>query len=398
MDRPLIKENAGGTVLLAIAFLGFISLGLPDAVGGVAWPSVREWFGLRQSGLGMVFVALGCGYFLSSFFGGRLTVAMGLGTLLTTSSLLVALAMFGSGAAPYWWVFVACAVVWGLGSGAIDAGLNAFVASHFSARNVSWLHACYSLGATLGPLVMTAAIVKAGSWKLGYGIVGAVMLTMSVLFLVTRGRWANHAEGAAAEIPPPASMRSVLRQPIVMLHVVIFFLYTGLEATVGQWSYTLLTEARGVGAERAGIWVAVYFGAIGVGRVLLGVVADRIGLDRLIRLSTVTALAGALLFAFAPVMLLAQSGLPVMGLGLAAIFPLLMTRTPQRLGHAMAAHAVGFQVSAAMLGAATMPGLAGLLVERLGLEVAARIAVVLASLLFVMHEALLVRSRRANDR
>src|SRR5687767_3900869 len=158
-------------LMLAIAYLGFISLGLPDPVAGVAWPSVREGFGLSQSSFGLVFICLGCGYCASGFFGGQLTQWLGLGNLLWFSSALVALAMFGSSVAPVWAVYVA--VIWGLGSGGIDAGLNAYVSNHFSARHVNWLHACYSLGATLGPLLMTAVMIRAG-WRAGYALVGGV--------------------------------------------------------------------------------------------------------------------------------------------------------------------------------------------------------------------------------
>lgn len=375
-------------IVLIIAYLGFISLGLPDAITGIAWPSVRERFELSQSNLGLVSLTMGCGYFLSSFFGGRLTHLLGLGTLLTASSLAVAVAMFGDATAPAWWIFIACGVLWGLGSGAIDAGLNAFVASHFSAKHVSWLHACYSLGATTGPLVMTATLAQLGSWRAGYAIVGAVMFAMSGGFLLTRGRWSDHSQDSPTDVPLPAEMLTVLRSPIVVAQVVIFYLYTGLECTIGNWTYTLLTEVRGMRPEPAGIWVAAYFGAIGIGRVLIGVVADRIGLDRLVRLSILAAIAGACLFAFAPTVSLSLIGLPILGMGLASIFPTLMTRTPQRLGAAFAAHAVGFQVSAAMLGAATLPALTGLLVERLSLEAAAWLGVILTLLMLAMHELL----------
>jgi len=376
-------------LLLAIAYLGFVSLGMPDTVAGVAWPSVRDTFTLPQSGFGLVFIALGCGYCASGFFGGRLTLVLGVGTLLTVSSALVVVAMFGSALAPVWPLFVACAVVWGLGSGAIDAGLNAYVSTHFSARHVNWLHACYSLGATLGPLLMTAMLVRAGSWRLGYALVGAVILVMTATFFVTRRGWGEPPRSAAGEVGTPASMGAALGDLLVWLQIVVFFLYVGLEFTVGQWSFTLLTESRGVGADLAGVLAGGYFGAIGVGRVLFGAVADWVGLDRLVRFSTLAALAGATLFAFGSPVEVGYVALAVIGLGLAPVFPCMMARTAQRLGTEFSTHAVGFQVSAGMLGAAVVPGLAGLMVEGMGLEVVAQFAVVLAALLYVTHELLL---------
>src|SRR5687768_12485585 len=206
-----------GVLLLAIAYLGFVSLGLPDAMAGVAWPSVRDTFRQPQSGFGLVFIALGCGYCLSSFFGGRLTVALGVGRLLTVSSLLVALAMFGSGLAPLWPLFVGWAIVWGLGSGAIDAGLNGYVSTHFSARHVNWLHACYSLGATLGPLLMTATLVWVGSWRLGYSLIGGIVLALTATFLVTRRWWDEGPTSVESDSKPAVDLRTALQEPLVWI-------------------------------------------------------------------------------------------------------------------------------------------------------------------------------------
>lgn len=384
-------------LLLAIAYLGFISLGFPDPVAGVAWPSVRQAFSLHQSGFGLVFIALGCGYCASGFFGGKLTTILGLGNLLWISSGLVAVAMLGSGVAPAWPLFVACGVIWGLGSGGIDAGLNAYVSTHFSARHMNWLHACYSVGATLGPLLMTAVLVRGGSWRLGYELVGGILLAMAVLFFITRERWNDSPRVAEGHVEQPVSMTAALQEPMVWLQIVIFFLYVGLEFTVGQWSFTVLTESRGVRPDIAGTLAGSYYGAIGVGRVLSGVIASRVGLDRLLRAAMLLVLVGVLLFAFGKPVEVGSAGLVIIGLGLAPIFPCLMTMTPVRLGAGIATHAVGFQVSSGMLGAALVPGLAGLFAEKLGLEVVAQFAMTLATLLFVTHELLLfIAARRRN--
>lgn len=375
-------------LLLVIAYLGFISLGLPDPVAGVAWPSMRGTFGLQQSSFGLVFIGLGCGYCLSGFFGGKLTHFLGLGNLLWVSSALVAVAMLGSGLAPAWSVIVACAVIWGLGSGGIDAGLNAFVGHHYSAKHMNWLHSCYSLGATLGPLLMTTMLVQTGSWRAGYHFVGGLLALMTILFTVTRRQWDDPGETAAEGPVQAVGMRTVLREPLVWMQVVLFFLYVGLEFTVGQWCFTVLTESRGLGADVAGMLAGGYYFAIGVGRVGAGFIAERLGLDRLVRYSIATALLGVALFAFGPTMI-SSAGLIIIGLGLAAIFPSLMSRTPQRLEPGYATHAVGFQVSAGMLGAALVPGAAGLAVEAGGLGAVGKVSVILALLLCATHEVLL---------
>jgi fucose permease len=384
-------------LLLLIAYIGFISLGLPDTLIGVAWPSVRDHFHVQQSAIAFIFLGAGCSYFLSSFFTGRLLHVFGIGMLLATSSTLVALSGFGFGLAPLWALFAACSLLHGLGSGAIDAGLNHYAAHHFSAKHMNWLHACYSLGATMGPLIMTGVIAWHGSWRLGYLTVATILLSLALLFAATRRRWdapgEETSEGEKQE-PAAASMAETLRDRTVWLQVMLFFVYTGLEVTVGQWSFTVLTESRGIPTETAGFWVTVYWGSIGVGRILFGFIVDRLGIDRLIRWSLLTSLAGTTLFAANLSPVVSALSLALAGLGLAAIFPCMMTRTPQRLGKAIAAHAIGFQVSAAMLGAAALPSLSGVLAQRVGLHAVAGAAVGMATVLFLLHESLLLRDRR----
>ena len=384
-----------GPLLLIIAYLGFISLGLPDAIVGVAWPSVRHDFALSQKHLGLVFVSLASGYCVSSFLGGRLSQRMGIGTLLTVSSLFVFVAMCGFALAPTWPLFALCGVVWGLGSGGIDGGLNAYASHHFSTRHVNWLHACYSIGATLGPLIMTAMLVNTGSWRLGYASVGGVLFVMSVLFVATRSRWNDGPQQTAEKTVAHASIREALREPIIWFSLISFFLYTGLEFTIGQWSYSVLTESRHVKPGLAGILVGVYFGAIGAGRILFGAIADRIGVDRLVRFAMLGALLGTILFAWGRPVELGYFGLALTGLGLAPVFPCLIVRTPQRLRADLATMAIGFQVSAAMVGVVAIPGLTGVGVQFGGLEVVAIVAVVAAALMCATHECLLRRTPQA---
>lgn len=380
-----------GPLLIALAYIGFVSLGLPDAVIGVAWPSVRDRFQLPQDAVGLVFAASGLGYFVTSFFSGRLTHALGLGLLLAASTGLVAAAMFGFAVAPLWVLFVGCAVVHGLGSGAIDAGLNGYAAHALSARHMNWLHACYCFGAMLGPVLMTSVLTSGRHYSTGYTIVGGVMLSLAVVFLATRPRWGQAAAQAVTDAPTVATLEA-LRHPAVLTQAALFFLYTGLEMTLSQWAFTVLTESRGVAVRPAGLAVGVYWGSIGVGRVVFGVYAERIGIDRLLRYCLLAATAGAALFAVAASVETAFAGLALAGFGLAPVFPCLMTRTPQRLGAGLSAHAVGFQVGAAMIGAAAVPGVLGMIARGAGLEAVPVGAAALAGLVWLLHEGLVWRA------
>lgn len=381
-------------LLLVICYIGFISLGLPDTLIGVAWPSVRQTFGLRQSDVSWIFFGSGSSYFLSSFFAGRLLKAFNVGVLLAISCSLVALADFNFSFARVWPLFALGAILHGLGSGAIDAGLNHYVANHFSARHMNWLHACYSLGAMLAPLIMTAAIARWNSWRLGYLVAAVVLLSLSLLFLFTKRQWDDRAESSAGvETPGHSTIAETLRVPRVWLHILLFFVYTGLEVALGQWSFTVLTEGRGIDREVAGVWVAIYWGSIFGGRVILGFIVDRMGIDRLIRLSIVTTIAGTVLFVWNPFHLASPIALGLAGFGLASIFPCLMTRTPQRFGKARAAHAIGFQVGAAMLGAAILPSVTGFIAEQRGIHWVPATILLISVMMALLHETVLFASR-----
>ena len=388
------------TTLLAVAFVAFVSLGLPDAVLGVAWPSIRDTFKLPISQLGVLLATMMAGYLVSSFGSGGMVAGLGVGRLLLWSSILIVLSLAGYATAPAWWVMLACGVLAGLGAGAIDAGINAYAAHHFSPRVVNWLHACYGVGAMLGPLLMTGFIAGGLPWRWGYAVIGAILAAMAVCFFVTRKLWEDDgdtasgeaAEKADADALTPAGMLQALGRPITWAGIVLFFVYTGLEVTAGQWAYSLFTEARGVTPAVAGVWVGIYWGSLTAGRVFFGAAAARVPAPVLLRLAMASAPLAAGLLWWNAAGITGFVGLALLGFTLAPIFPLLISLTPARVGRAYAAQAVGFQVSAAYLGAAALPGLAGVLARRAGLEVIGPVLVVAAVVLLVLHEVVLRRT------
>lgn len=373
--------------LLALTFISFVSLGLPDAVIGVAWPSVRDTFHRRQEAIAVVLVVSGLAYLLSSFFAGRLMHVLGIGLVLAASTGLVATAMFGFGFAPIWLAFLFCAMLHGLGSGAIDSGLNGYAAHHMSARQMNWMHACYCFGALIGPVLMSNVLAHGRHYSVGYSVMGATMLTLSVMFLLTCRSWGTTSP-AEEKQRPPLSARTALQRPVVWLQMAVFFLYTGLEVTFSQWTYTVLTESRHIRPETAGLAVGVYWGCIGTGRIISGFIADRVGVDRLLRLCLLIAATGAVLVAARLPLEFTFLGLSMIGLGLAPVFPCLMSRSPQRLGTGISSHAIGFQVGSAMIGAAAIPGTLGLLTRWGGLEAIPLGAATLLAVLNLLHEKL----------
>jgi fucose permease len=374
---------------LVIAFVAFASLGVPDGVLGVAWPSICRAFDLPVSQLGALLAAAMVGYLASSFGSGWLVARIGVGRLLAGSSALMVASSLGYALAPAWPVMVLSGVLAGLGAGAIDAGINGFAAARFPPRLVNWLHASYGVGAMLGPLLMTGILGAGLSWRWGYGAVGALLAALAVCFALTRDSWraGEPAAGAAArrEGAPPAGTLETLRRPAVWLNVALFFVYTGLETTAGQWTYSLFTISRGVEPALAGAAVALYWGGLTAGRLVAGAATRRFAVPALLRAATLGAPAAALLIWLDPGWRLGALGLALVGFCLAPIFPLLIAETPRRLGPRYATQAIGFQIAAAYLGAAAIPGLAGVLAHRLGLEVIGPFLVAVAVALRLLH-------------
>ncbi|HLF82806.1 MAG TPA: MFS transporter [Blastocatellia bacterium] len=284
----MTQRRKSAVVLIGLAYLAFVSLGLPDGLIGVAWPSIRVYFNLPLDALGSLLVMFTIGYLVSSFSSGWLLSVMSVGALLALSCLATAVSLIGYAIAPAWLMIVLLAVVLGLGAGAIDAGLNTFAATQFSARMVNWLHACYGAGAAAGPVIMTSVLAADHPWQRGYAVVGAWQLALAFCFLVTRRWWPVVSTKAAAPTVKVtrASNINTLKLPAVWLSVAVFFVYTGIEAAAGTWAYSLFTEARGVSMMTAGVWVSTVgfqIAAAVLGQSLLpaliGLMARRLGLE-----------------------------------------------------------------------------------------------------------------------
>ncbi|QAT85421.1 major facilitator superfamily protein [Corallococcus coralloides] len=375
--------------LLTLAYLAFVSLGLPDAVLGVAWPSLRDTFGLSQAAMGAILGTAAVAYFTSGLLAGRLMRALNLGLLLALSTGSVALGLTGYATVPLFVLFLAAACFIGFGSGAIDSALNNYAAQNFGPKHMAWLHAAYSVGAAMGPVLMTALLARGAGWRTGYAVLAGVLGTLALTFLLMRRLW-DAPVGAPGEEPRveviTSSAMEAVRRPRVWLQIFTFFFYTGVEVTAGQWSFTVLTEGRGLHTAAAGTCVSIYWGSLLVGRVLSGFVVEHLRPVRMLHGSTALAVVGAALFAIPAVP--PALGLALLGLALAPIFPALMSETPRRVGLDVSAHAVGFQVSAATTGVAALPSLAGIIAERWGLQFIAPYMLGVAVVLALLHGVL----------
>ncbi len=383
--------------LIALAFLAYVSLGLPDAVPGVAWPAVRRELDQPLGALGLLLMTSMVGYFASSFGSGWLVARLGVGGVLAGSGALIVIGMLGYAAAPAWDVMVGFAVFAGLGAGAIDAALNVYAARHFSPRMMVWLHGCWGVGALLGPVIMTAAIGSAsGGWRTGYTILAAIIGAITAGVVLTRRQWdAPVARADAAPEVAPVSLGAALRRPAVLLNALSFFVYTGLEMSIGAWCTSLLRESRGASEDAAGHAAALYWGSVMVGRFAMGGLTARVSPDRILRVVTLAVPLVLSTLVLTPSLAANQAALIALGVLVSPIFPLWTALTPRRVGADAAAHAIGVQVAAACLGMSLIPGALGLLAERSSLEVVPVAWLVIAALVLVLHEAIVaVEARR----
>jgi fucose permease len=390
--------------LVLVAFVAFVSLGLPDGVLGLAWPTLRETFAVPVSWLPVLIAAGTCGYLVSSFSSGLLVRGLGVGKLLLMSGLLVVAASAAYAAAPAFTLLIVAGFVSGLGGGAVDAGINAYAAHHFSPRVVNWLHAFYGVGASLGTMQMTAVLSSGHSWRLGYAVNACALAVMCVCFLLTLKLWDTPTEShetvadAPGTLPPPPGTVATLSRPVVMLSVLLFFLYTGTEVAAGQWTYSLFTMQRRIPDAPAGAAVSAYWVSLTIGRILFGVVAAHLPPIAIVRGAMLLAPAAALLVWRGPSPVWNFVGLAAMGFCFAPMFPLLISMTPGRVGADAGHQAIGFQISAACLGAAGVPGVAGILAKRFGLEAVGPVLVVACVLLLVVHETIALTARHKTAR
>jgi fucose permease len=364
--------------VLMLAYIAFIMVGLPTGLLGVAWPTMRADFSLPLDAMGLLLISSTVGYFLASFFIARLIKRYGIGSLLIFSSVTSAVASFAYPLAPAWSVIVGIGVLAGFGGGVMDAGLNTYLAAEYKESEMQWLHAFFGIGATLSPIIMTVSLSIFASWRPGYVFVGMLMVAIGVAFWFTYSAWrapkkiSETATTSASDelglMDYQTSVWQSLRQPQTWMGIILFLLYTGAELTLGNWTYTLFTEGRGVSPQIAGIWAGGFWFIFTAGRILGGLYAHRVRLNTLLFSAMSLALAGSVLFWWNPLPLVGVLGVFVVGFAMAPIFPGLVSSTSQRVGKHHAANTIGIQMSAAGLGGAILPALAGFLAQRFSLE------------------------------
>jgi fucose permease len=394
-DQGMTAPSAVRGKLLVLAYFAFISLGLPDGLIGVGWPSIRAEFAVPTEALGLLLFASTAGYLISSVAAGFTLARLGVGWLLAGSATVATTALAGYAVSPSLAVMIGFGLLAGFAGGAIDSGLNAYAAGAFGPKHMNWLHAFFGLGGALGPLIMTAVITSGTSWRWGYAVVASAQLLLALIFVRTARSWAEqravpgpgdpHHAPVEAILPPRS--RETLALPAVWFGVLTFATYTAIEVGAGLWAYVFLTDGRGVGTAVAGACVSGYWASLFLGRIVQGLVAERIGTRKTLVGSLVGMAGGALLVAIPAPAWLAVTGLALIGFAAAPVFPLLTLTTADRVGAAHADRAIGMQVAAAGLGAAAIPAGIGVLLGRIDVEALGPALLLLAVSLLVFYAA-----------
>ncbi len=389
-----MKRTNLGT-LLGISFALFILLGISNNLFGVTWPSIQNTFSLPLAEGGILLFSANLGYTIASLFSGQLSTRFGTGKLLSFATLLVVLGIFGEAVSPHWWVLVLMGFGVGAGNGLIDSGINIFTAPRISTGMMSWLHASYGVGATIGPILVTSMLKLGTSWRWVYGVVALLQLISFMVVLFSRREWNSsqlQAHDSAAQVNSPKPIET-LRLGTTWLYIIIFFLYAGVELAAGQWAYTVYTQSRHVDPLSAGAWVSFYWLSFTISRFLLGWVAHRFNPVQVVRLSCLVAIIGVGLFWWNPINLIGFLGLAILGFSFATIYPSLVTNTPVFLGLEHTPNAIGFNVAATSISGGILPPLAGILASTFGLESIGPFLTLITVAVFILHEITVVMQR-----
>lgn len=376
------------------AYLGFIATGLSNNVLGASWLLLQPTFGQSLSSVGTLIAAQMVGSLTSSLLSGFILARMPITTYCALGGALASLGLLGY-LGSSWWLIVGLTFVIGLGAGMLGTGLNTFVAAHYPASRMNWLHASYGLGSSVGPFFFTLWVFRLGlPWRTTYMVIAGVYALLAVLVLLNRRYWPPLRFNTVKAVSS-TGMRQALSLGVVWLGMALLFTHNGTSMSSGQLTSSLFTLGRGVPPEIAGNAAGIYWASVMLGRFLTGLIIDSVGSVRLLRVCTALTVLATLLLIAAPTPMLGFMALALMGLTLGPVYPTTVSRTPELVGGGLSAHAIGVQTAAASLGSAALPALLSGVADGQGAGLIAPGIALFALLQFAAHEALVRYSRRS---
>ena len=382
-------------ILLAIIYAAFISLGLPDALLGAAWPSMYREIAVPVSSSGFIFMIIAGGTIVSSLQSDRLTKTFGAGKVTAFSVLLTAVALFGFSISRSYTALCLWAIPYGLGAGSVDASLNNYVALHYASRHMSWLHCMWGIGASAGPYVMGAALTGGYGWNTGYRSIAVLQFGLSAVLLVSLPLWRKRQDGQddpKSHKAQPLSLRQVAAIPGATEIMLTFFCYCAVEQTANLWASSYLVLYHGLSAEAAAGLASLFFTGITAGRFLSGFLTLKLSDIQMIRLGQGGIAAGIFMLVLPFGKTSALLGLGLIGLGCAPVYPSIIHATPAHFGQDKSQAMIGVQMAAAYAGTCLMPPLFGLVANHITVALMPLYLAALLLVMIVMHEKMLAKT------
>ena len=396
-------------LLLAVIYISFISLGLPDSLLGSAWPVMYPEFDVPVSYAGIISMIIAAGTVVSSLQSDRLTKKFGTGKVTAFSVAMTAVALLGFSFSHSFIALCLWAIPYGLGAGSVDASLNNYVALHYASRHMSWLHCMWGLGASVGPYIMSYALTGGQGWNMGYRYIGIFQIVLSAILLFSLPLWKKPSEAMAVvdngskemtekvdnmsksteAADRPLTIREIIQIPGAKEVITCFFCYCALEQTAGLWASSYLVLHQGMDVETAASYASLFYLGITAGRGLSGFLTMKFNDKQMVRMGNVIIFLG-LLVLLLPVGISQFSivGLILVGLGCAPIYPCIIHSTPEHFGADKSQAVIGVQMASAYVGTCLMPPLFGVIARSVSITLFPVFLLILLVLMFVMHEKL----------
>lgn len=379
-------------LLLAVIYLSFISLGLPDSLLGSAWPSMYDQFHVPVSYAGIISMIIAIGTIISSLESDRLTRRLGPGKVTAISVGMTAFALFGFSISSSFWMLCLWAIPYGLGAGSVDAALNNYVALHFASRHMSWLHCMWGVGASLGPYIMGYALTGGNHWNMGYRYIALLQMILTVILLISLPLWkTKRMQGSGNDnmTGPLLTLKQVFQIPGTKSIMITFFCYCALEQTAGLWASSYLVLQKGIPSETAASFASLFFIGITVGRAFSGFLTMKLNDQQMIHLGQGIVCIGIASFLLPFGEYAALAGLILIGLGCAPIYPCIIHSTPELFGTDKSQSIIGVQMAFAYIGTCFMPPLFGLIAAHITISLFPVYLFAVLFLMVIMYELLL---------
>lgn len=379
-------------LLLALIYISFISLGLPDSLLGSAWPVLHEDISVPMSYAGIISAVISVGTVVSSLLSDRMVKKLGSGAITAISTALTALGLLGFSLSNSFFMLLICAVPYGLGAGGVDAVLNNYVALHYKAQHMSWLHCFWGVGASVSPYIMSFSLLKLESWSKGYLIVSVMQMVLTALLFVSIPLW-KKSTPREAEKQKPLSFKEIFAISGALPCFITFFCYCSMELTASLWASSYLVQCKGVTPETASAFASLFYIGITAGRAVNGFLAMKLSDKLLIRIGACIVAFGIALFLLPFGAELSLAGFIVIGIGCAPIYPCIIHMTPSVFGVENSQAMIGVQMAFAYMGFCIMPPLFGFIAQYITIRLLPAYLFLLLLVMAIMHEVLISKTK-----